>query len=143
MFEWKFEIRWLCRKTATNVCKKITPSSETRSAVVNTVTDYGRKLIPNEATKQKVSRFYESQVAKLKYAQLKEGYQPSDREDLDKFADDDDFYGMRSDHQVPEDTTFTPISPARITPSSEKMKHSQSADWNGSFIQFKEPGKRF
>jgi len=134
-------------KTATEVCKKLTPSTETKNTVVNAVEHYGRKLIPKEATKQKVSRFYESQVAKLKYAQLKEGYQPSDRDDLTRFSEDDSFYGNTSstdssyshhpstERQVPTVQNLHPQSRLR---ASSLSTATPASDWDGTFMRYKD-----
>ncbi|XP_055341535.1 uncharacterized protein LOC129590365 [Paramacrobiotus metropolitanus] len=162
-------------KHAADVCKKLQPSAETRSAVLSTVrdvTDYGRKLvIPNEATKQKVSRFYESRVAKLKYAQLDDGFRPGhgQPDDLTRICvevDSDDshpYYQPRphadtalarlEDQQVP---SIEPLSlPARLRthslgagaqPTSAVASRDENpfgtSDWNGSFMQYKDPVRR-
>ncbi|OQV18183.1 hypothetical protein BV898_07773 [Hypsibius exemplaris] len=153
-------------KMATEVGKKLTPSTETKNTVVNAVEHYGRKLIPNEATKQKVSRFYESQVAKLKYAQLKEGYQPGDRDDLTRFAEEDSFYGAHnssnnsdpfrypatstaySEREVPTIQPLQPQSrlrtsslstPAPSTSNSGTSPALAATAWDGTFMRYKEP----
>ncbi|GAU96085.1 hypothetical protein RvY_07577 [Ramazzottius varieornatus] len=124
-------------KAATEICKKLTPSKETQTTVVNTVGQYGRKLIPNEATKQKVSRFYESQVAKLKYSQLKEGYQPDDRDDLARFSDEDSFHGHpEPSRQVPTNSFDDSLSPH----SRARAASTGSHGWNGSFMNFNKNG---
>jgi len=144
-------------KTATEVCKKLTPSTETKNTVVNAVEHYGRKLIPKEATKQKVSRFYESQVAKLKYAQLKEGYQPGDRDDLSRLtADDDSYYGhttstdpfyghhtgmhpSASERQVP--SVLDPQFRTRTNSLTSSPTVPASGDWDGTFMRYKDSGR--
>jgi len=139
-------------KTATEVCKKLTPSTETKNTVVNAVEHYGRKLIPNEATKQKVSRFYESQVAKLKYSQLKEGYQPAYRDDLTPFSDEDSFYGNQntdSSFRHPHGPTEREV-PTFIHPQSRLRTNSltatsagipAAATWDGTFMRYPPSGK--
>lgn len=113
------------------------------------VKEYGRKLIPNEATKQKVSRFYESQVAKLKYTQLKDGFHPGDRnEDCSRLTDDDSFYGTSEvqrrnfdDQEVPSsNSALGPI--ARLRTSSLGGRTTGNQEWKGSFMQFKDTGRR-